>query len=248
MEDQDHTDPRRRNVLRLIGAGTIAGLSTGAVGTVAANDEDEETYSPFTREQRREMRSALQQKANESFRESSEGVSTQATIPSWIPGLPSAIPFNWCLKNIPLAPEFCALANSPVATGSFDCNGAQYNGISVSAGLAYGPSVSIDGDDFTGDIQHEVSMELLYDPDNDCFALKFSSGGVEGCTGQTCISSLPSPTESITNLMNELYDMSYDFAEEMYDRLGYTPPSTVLIVTAVVIAAIFAFSVASPVP
>jgi len=215
--------------------------------SVAAGGYDEEkTYSPFTEEQLAEMRNALQENANETIAETSQ-VSIQ-DIPSWIPGLPSAIPFNWCLKNIPFANDICAIANSPVQTGSFECNGVTYAGVTVSGGVAAGPSVSIEGENFTGDIENEVNVEVLYDRSISCAALKFSSGPVEGCTGLECPPEIPSPTDSITELANALYDTSYDLAEDMYQSIGYVPPSHVLAGTAVVFAVMIGFALASPVP
>lgn len=152
------------------------------------------------------------------------------------------------MKNIPLADDICTYANSPVTTHWFNCNGTWYYGTVISAGIGYGPSVSVSGDQITGNVQHQANVDLFYDPDNDCFAVKFSSGGVEGCVGEECVPNLPSPTASITKLANALYDVGHSLATGMYDQLGYTPSSEVIVATAVFFAVVLAFGVAAGAP
>lgn len=249
MED-DPSDPLRRTVLKLLGSGTAAGISLGTAGNVAAADESGKSYSPFTDEELAEMRTEIQQNANESLAESQDGetgVRTQS-MPSWIPGLPSGLPFTWCLKNIPYSSEVCSFANSPVTNGDWDCNGSTHQGTVISAGVAYGPSVNVSNDDFYGDIQHEVTMDLFYDPATDCFGIKFASGSVEGCTGLDCVPNLPT-TAPVDELVDEIWDTAEGLVRDMFESIGYIPPEHVIIAITAIVVFVFAAGVAiSPVP
>jgi hypothetical protein len=233
-------DWRRRNVLKLIGASSAA--TVGGAGTALAGDGDGFTTQEMNRFRREIREHAVRDLA------ATEELSAE-NIPDWLPSLPTGLPFEFCAQ-IPFVDDVCTIAQSPVSIGSYRCNGVTYDGLKASMSVAWGPSVEIQYDDFSGNIEYEASLDLLVDPSKfGCpIALKVASG-----TGQEACIQPPQcdidPTETVVALADKLYNAVYDAVKDGFQQIGYVPPEQVLVAITALACIAYAVTIGvSPLP
>ncbi|ELY78938.1 SH2 domain-containing protein [Natrinema pallidum] len=249
MVGKEDSDVNRRNILRKAGFGIASsGVLLSAAGSAQAKENASEnaTEYEFTEEEKDAVVAELNRIARQEIRKEldDDGVVTP-NWPSWIPGVPTGLPFNWCV-DIPLGDEFCALANNPVTEMPLSCGDVNFTGRRVGMTLGYGPSVHIDDGEVEGDIQYQIGFNAMINEANGCFYLELTSTGQKACVVTKC-PDMPDPREvSIRELAQALYDLSYSFAEDLYDAAGISPPGVLLILTAIGIAVAFATMAATP--
>ncbi len=239
----------RRKVLQKAGFGVVgSSLALSSVGAAQSDETTEKSYELSKEEKEallKELERIAEDELNDDVKNNSDGVNTQATIPSWVPGLPDGLPFSWCL-NIPFGPELCALAEAPIVEESLSCGGSHFTGRSIGTSIGYGPSVEVENDDLTGNIQNEVSMNILVNENSGCIYLELGAGFDTACIGPRCPDYPDLDDVSVTELANALYDTSRNLAEDLYDAVDLSPPEVIITATAVVIALALALGIITP--
>ncbi|GGN10301.1 hypothetical protein [Halarchaeum nitratireducens] len=219
MGDKNKPYTNRRKVLKLLGSGATAGIVLSSVGGAAAasNKHSSTTLSPT---QQKAVTATLQEKAN-NYIQKNQPNSTVTTegFPSWLPTIPSALPFNWCVKGIPDVPNFCA-STTAQGWGEVSCNGYTFYGPHVSQDFGKGPEVKISSGNVEVSKGFEASMELALDPVTECPYMRFSTNGAEACVGGGyCLTYEPS-TVSATKLANDLWNKNKQLIKEALGLVG----------------------------
>ncbi|SFS34924.1 hypothetical protein [Halostagnicola kamekurae] len=241
MQMSDKTnDFNRRKVLQKAGFGVVGSSlalsSVGAAQSAGANEGENKLSEEEKEAVLKELEEIAEEELNECLKNNTDGdLSTKATIPKWVPGLPDGLPFNWCL-NVPFGPEMCALAEAPIMEESLSCGGNYFTGRSVGMSFGYGPNIDIEDDDITGNIQNEISFSLLIDESNGCIYVETGVGFDTACLGPNCPDYPDLSDVSVTELANTLYDTSRDLAEDIFDAAGLNPPEIIIIAAAILIA------------
>lgn len=241
-------DVNRRKVLQKAGISSIgSSLLLSTAGSAHEGQESSNTDYKFTQAEKEALVTELEKIVKEEIRkeiEEKNGVTVQ--WPSWIPGVPSGLPFNWCV-DVPLGDEFCALANNPMTEMPLSCGNTYFTGRRVGMTFGYGPSVHLDDGVVEGDVQYQIGFNAMINESNGCFYIELVQTVGEGaCVVKKC-PEMPDPRQaSIRELAQALYDVCYNFAEDLYDAADLNPPEVLLILTAVGIAVAFATMAATP--
>lgn len=219
MDDKDIPHTNRRKVLKILGSGATVGTALSSVGGAAAAG-DKQTATTLSATEQRAVTATLQKKANDYVQqEQPDGAVTTQGFPSWLPTIPSSLPFGWCVKNVPDVPNFCG-STSAQGWGKVSCNGYTFYGPKVSEDFGKGPNVKISNGNVEVSKGFEASMELSFDPVTECPYMKLSTNGAEACVGGGhCLAYAPS-TVSASKLANDLWDKNKELIKEALALVG----------------------------